>query len=188
MVRPRFASALRRTPAPGANRPHRGLRCPPGTYFSSRRLHSNLSDLEENAVLDHQVRPRHRAQPPPQAPPRQPRARTPRTGRATSPACRGRTIGLVGLHPQGQPSAPTAHPRGSAGQGHLTRTRASVRATTPAHVRPSAYAPGEVPAPTHQAASLPVPRDPRVSSPATSRIPASLKERRADIGQHPQAH
>ena len=45
--------------------PHRELRCPPGTYFSPRSLRSNPSDLEENAVLDHQVRPRHRAQPHP---------------------------------------------------------------------------------------------------------------------------
>lgn len=93
-----------------------------------------------------------------------------------------------GLHPQGQSSAPRVRPRGSAGQDHLTRTRASVRPATPAHVRPFAYAPGEVPAPTHQAASLPVPRSPRASSPAPLRFPASLKERRADIGQHPQAH
>ena len=42
--------------------PNRELRCPPGTYFSSRSLRSNLSDLEENAVLDHKVRPRPRAQ------------------------------------------------------------------------------------------------------------------------------
>ena len=82
-----------------------------------------------------EVRPRHRAQPPPQAPPHQPRAHTLRTGRATSPACRGRTIGLVDLHPQGQPSARAAHPRGSASQGHLTHTHAPIRATTPAHVR-----------------------------------------------------
>ena len=38
--------------------PHRELRCPPGTYFSPRSLRSNPSDLEENAVLDHKVRPR----------------------------------------------------------------------------------------------------------------------------------
>lgn len=78
--------------------------------------------------------------------------------------------------------------RGPAGQDHHLRTRAPVRPATPAYVRPAAYAPGEVPAPTHQAASLPVPRSPRASSPATSRIPASLEERRVDIGQHPQAH
>ena len=58
MVRPRFASALRELQRQEPAGPHRGLRCPPGTYFSSRRLHSNLSDLEENAVLDHKVRPR----------------------------------------------------------------------------------------------------------------------------------
>ena len=51
---------------------------------------------------------------------------------------------------QEQPSARAAHPRGSASQGHLTHTHASVGATTPhmsgpPAVRPSAYAPGEVP-------------------------------------------
>ena len=45
--------------------PHRELRFSPGTYFSPRSLRSNPSDLEENAVLDHKVRPRHRAQPHP---------------------------------------------------------------------------------------------------------------------------
>ena len=40
-----------------------------------------------------------------------------------------------GLHPQEQPSARAAHPRGSASQGHLTHTHAPIRATTPAHVR-----------------------------------------------------
>lgn len=65
MVRPRFASALRELQRQEPASPHRGLRCPPGTYFSSRSLRSNLSDLEENAVLEHKVRPRHRAQPPP---------------------------------------------------------------------------------------------------------------------------
>ena len=78
---------------------------------------------------------------------------------------------------------PHAHP--CIRQGCYPRTR---QGHHPAHVRSSAYAPGEVPAPTHQAASLPVPRSPRASSPAPLRFPASLKERRADIGQHPQAH
>ena len=50
----------RRTPASGANRPHRGLRCPPGTYFSSRSLRSAPSHLEENAVLVQKVRSRRR--------------------------------------------------------------------------------------------------------------------------------
>lgn len=167
--------------------PHRELRCPPGTYFSSRSLRSNPSDLEENAVLDHKVRPRHRTQPPPQTPPHQPRTHTPRTGRATGPPAedaplgsRTTSLGSV-LSPCGassrfsQPGPPPAHPR--VRQGHH-----------PAHVRSSTYAPGEVPAPTQQAASLPIPRSPRASSPATSRIPASLEERRVDIGQHPQAH
>ena len=58
MVRPRFASALRELQRQEPASPHRGLRCPPGTYFSSRSLRSNPSDLEENAVLDHKVRPR----------------------------------------------------------------------------------------------------------------------------------
>ena len=75
----------------------------------------------------------------------------------------------------GRSGPPPAHP--CVRQGHH-----------PAHVRSSTYAPGEVPAPTQQAASLPIPRSPRASSPATSRIPASLEERRVDIGQHPQAH
>ena len=59
-VRPRVTPAPRRTPGQEPAGPHRGLRCPPGTYFSPRSLRSNLSDLEENAVLDHQVRPRSR--------------------------------------------------------------------------------------------------------------------------------
>ena len=79
----------RRTPASGANRPHRGLRCPPGTYFSPRSLRSNPSDLEENAVLEHKVRPRHRAQPHPRHLPAS-RGPTP-LERAEQPARRGRT-------------------------------------------------------------------------------------------------
>ena len=67
--------------------PHRGLRCPPGTYFSSRSLRSNPSDLEENAVLDHQVRPRHQAQP----------------HTRHLPASRGRTIGLADCIPRISP-------------------------------------------------------------------------------------
>ena len=58
MVRPRFASALRELQRQEPAGPHRGLRCPPGTYFSSRSLRSNPSDLGESAVLDHKVRPR----------------------------------------------------------------------------------------------------------------------------------
>jgi len=177
----------RRTPASGANRPHRGLRCPPGTYFSPRSLRSNPSDLEENAVLEHKVRPRHRAQPhprhlpasrgptpleraeqqarpPPAPPPPPPPPAPPPRPHRQHPSSR-----------PGRPGPPPAHP--CVRQGHH-----------PAHVRPSAYAPGEVPALTQQAASLPIPRSPRASSPAPLRIPASLEERRADVGQHPQDH
>ena len=177
----------RRTPASGANRPHRGLRCPPGTYFSPRSLRSNPSDLEENAVLEHKVRPRHRAQPHPRHLPAS-RGPTPleraeqqaRPAEDAPPGPRTASLGSV-LSPYGAPSRPgrpgppPAHP--CVRQGHH-----------PAHVRSSAYAPGEVPAPTHQAASLPVPRSPRASSPVPLRIPASLEERRVDIGQHPQTH
>ena len=139
MVRPRVAAAPRRTPAPGASRPHRELRFAPGTYFSSRSLRSNPSDLEENAVLDHKVRPRHRAQRTPQAPPRQPRTHAPRTRRATCPARRGRAIRPVDRTPRTSPQP----------QGCVLVAR-PVMAATPAHVRcsavrPSAYAPGEVP-------------------------------------------
>ncbi len=83
--------------------PHRELRCPPGTYFSPRSLRSNPSDLEENAVLDHKVRPRHQAQPPRTSPPAEDphpsygpsnRLGTPRTHHQAR-----------GLHPQEQPSA-----------------------------------------------------------------------------------
>ena len=167
--------------------PHRELRCPPGTYFSSRSLRSNPSDLEENAVLDHKVRPRHQAQPRPRHLPtsrgRTPPERAEQQARHTEDAPSGSRTALLGsvLSPYGAPSRPgrpgppPAHP--CVRQGHH-----------PAHVRSSTYAPGEVPAPTHQAASLPIPRSPRASSPATSRIPASLEERRVDIGQHPQDH
>ena len=162
--------------------PHRGLRCPPGTYFSSRSLRSNLSDLEENAVFDHKVRPRHRTQPPPQVPSqltslrhrRGPPAEDAPSGSRTAPL--GSVLGPYGAPSRpGRPGPPPAHP--CVRQGHH-----------PAHVRSSTYAPGEVPAPTHQAASLPIPRSPRASSPAPLRIPASLEERRADVGQHPQDH
>ena len=177
----------RRTPASGANRPHRGLRCPPGTYFSPRSLRSNPSDLEENAVLEHKVRPRHRAQPHPRHLPASrgptPLERAEQQARHTEDAPSGSRTALLGsvLSPYGAPSRPgrpgppPAHP--CVRQGHH-----------PAHVRSSTYAPGEVPAPTHQAASLPIPRSPRASSPAPLRIPASLEERRADVGQHPQDH
>lgn len=167
--------------------PHRELRCPPGTYFSSRSLRSNPSDLEENAVLGQEVRPRHRTQPHPRHLPtsrgRTPPERADQQARHTEDAPSGSRTALLGsvLSPYGAPSRPARpgpppeHPCVRPGQH-------------PAHIRPFAYAPGEVPAPTHQAASLPIPRSPRASSPATSRIPASLKERRADIGQHPQTH
>ena len=75
-------------------------------------------------------------------------------------------------------SSRLVRPRGSIGQGRHLRTRASVRAATPAHVRssvvrPSAYAPGEVPTPTHQAAPPPsFLRSPRVGSLAPLRLPA----------------
>ena len=46
-----------------------------------------------------------------------------------------------GLHPQSQSSAPRVRPRGSVGQDHLTRTRASVKAATRAPTRPSGAAP-----------------------------------------------
>ena len=195
MVRPRFASALRELQRQEPASPHRGLRCPPGTYFSSRSLRSNPSDLEENAVLDHKVRPRHRTQPHPRHLPtgrgrtlleraeQQARhAEDAPSGSRTAPL--GSVLGPYGASSRpGRTGPPPAHP--CVRQGCYPRTR---QGHHPAHVRSSTYAPGEVPAPTHQAASLPVPRNPRASSPATSIIPASLKERRADIGQHPQAH
>ena len=103
--------------------PHRELRCPPGTYFSSRSLRSNPSDLEENAVLDHKVRPRHRAQPHPRHLPTS-RGRTPPPERAeqqarhTEDAPSGSRTALLGsvLSPQGassrpaRPGPPPAHP------------------------------------------------------------------------------
>ena len=92
-----------------------------------------------------------------------------------------------GLHPQEQSSAPRVHPRGSTSQGRLTHTHSSVKAAIPAYVRPSAYAPGEAPAPTQQATPPPS-QEPSSQQPRTPKNPVSLEERRADIGQHPQAH
>ena len=140
-----------RTPGQEPVGPHRELRCPPGTYFSPRSLRSNPSDLEENAVLDHKVRPRHRAQPRPRHLPHQPRTHTPRTEHATGSARRGHTTrpadytpGAV-LSPCGasswfsQPGPPHAHPR--VRQGCLTHTHASVKAASRTLVRPSGAAP-----------------------------------------------
>lgn len=75
-------------------------------------------------------------------------------------------------------SSRLVRPRGSAGQDHHPRTCASSRAAAPVHVRssavrPSAYAPGEVPTPTHQSAPPPsLLRSPRVGSLAPLRLPA----------------
>ena len=100
----------------------RELRSLPRTYFSPKRLLTDTSRLGDNAVLDQQVRPRHRAQPRPRHLPHQPRTHTPRTEHATGSARRGHTTrpadytpGAV-LSPCGasswfsQPGPPHAHP------------------------------------------------------------------------------
>ena len=111
-----------RTPGQEPAGPHRELRCPPGTYFSSRSLRSIPSDLEENAVLDHKVRPRPRAQLRPRYLPAS-RGRTPlergkqqaRHAEDTPPGPRTAPPGAV-LSPKGASSRfgrsepPPAHP------------------------------------------------------------------------------
>ena len=140
--------------------PHRGLRCPPGTYFSSRSLRSNLSDLEENAVLDHKVRPRHRAQPHPRH----------------LPASRGRTLleraDQQARHTEDAPSGSQTTPPGAvlSPDGASSRfsqpgpppARPCVRqGQRPAYVRPSAYAPGEALPSPQQATPPPSQGSPR---------------------------
>ena len=116
--------------------PHRELRCPPGTYFSSRSLRSNLSDLEENAVLDHKVRPRHRAQPHPRHLPasrgRTPLERAEQTARHVENAPSDSRAAAQGLEldPYGASSWFSR-------SGRLSRIRASVKAATRAPTRPS---------------------------------------------------
>ena len=104
---------------------------------------------------------------------------------AAPPARRGRTIGLTGSTPG--ISAPRMRPRVWCVlevQPIRTTTRALVRPSGPPPprmsgppfvVRPSAYAPGEVPTPTHQAAPPPsLLRSPRVGSLAPLRPPAPV--------------
>lgn len=162
MVRPRFASALRELQRQEPAGPHRGLRCPPGTYFSSRSLRSNPSDLEENAVLDHKVRPRTERSPHPRHLP---------ASRGPTPLERAEQ---QARHAENAPSGSwTYTPRISPQPVRRILAAQPVRPATPAHVRLSAYAPGEVTAPTHQAAPPELfPGIPRASSPAPLRTPS----------------
>ena len=175
-----------RTPGQEPAGPHRELRCPPGTYFSPRSLRSNPSDLEENAVLDHKVRPRHRAQPHPRHLPasqgRTPLERAEQTARHIEKALSDSRAAAPGIR--------TRPLRG------VLAVR-SVRAASRTPTRPSRPPPPHMSAPPRTPPAKhrrrPPGRPPRSfpeapQQPRTPKNPVSLEERRADIGQHPQAH
>mgnify|MGYP000843668711 CR=1 FL=1 len=184
LVSHRRPAVLQRQDSAG---PHRELRCPPGTYFSSRSLRSNPSDLEENAVPDHKVRPRHRAQPRPRHLP---------TSRGRTPLERGKQ---QARHAEDTPPGPRTAPPGAALSPYGASSRFSQPGPPPAHpcvrqgrhpricqalsVRPRRStgpgSTGNLPSRSQESPS---------QQPRTPKNPVSLEERRADIGQHPQAH
>lgn len=127
------------------------------TYFPHEDcVPSQMTEIRMQPSLM-KVRPQHETQ----SSPREPSPAAPPGHRPTRPL------------PTRTHTSPEDRPQGSPRPFHV-RVRA-VRSVSPpcAHIRPTEYAPGEVPTPTHQSAPPPsLLRSPRVGSLAPLRLPA----------------